>query len=253
MLVGLIGSGNMARALARGWGEPVLCTDGGSGRAAALAAEVGGEALSSNAELAERADLVLLCHKPYQLDAVAEQVAGRARAVVSVLGATPLSSLEAVYPSTPLFRVMPNTPVEVRQGVTCFCEDAAGAEDGLREQVRELFERVSTVVELPERLMDVATGTVGVSPAYLAVIVEAQIDAAVKHGLTADVATTMIVESIAGSAALVRARSGDTLAVRREVTSPAGSTARGLHALETAGVRAAFADALDAVLGDRAL
>lgn len=251
MVIGLIGSGNMARALARGWGEPVLCTDGGSGRAAALAGEVGGEALSSNAELAERADLVVLCHKPYQLEAVAEQVAGRARAVVSVLGATPLAALEAVYPSTPLFRVMPNTPVEVRQGVTCFCEDTPGADDGLREDVRELFERVSTVVELPERLMDVATGTVGVSPAYLAVIVEAQVDAAVKQGLTADVATTIIVESIAGSAALVRARDGDTLAVRREVTSPAGSTARGLHALESAGVRAAFTDALDAVLGDR--
>src|SRR3954471_19009445 len=99
MKIGLIGSGNMARALARGWGEPVLCTDGGSGRAAALAAEVGGEALTSNGELAERADVVILCHKPYQLEAVADQVAGRAQAVVSVLGAVPVAALRAAYPA----------------------------------------------------------------------------------------------------------------------------------------------------------
>ncbi len=64
MKVGLIGAGNMAAAMARGWGDPVLCSDSGSGRAQALAAELGGEALGSNVEVAERADLVVLCHKP---------------------------------------------------------------------------------------------------------------------------------------------------------------------------------------------
>ena len=88
MQIGLIGSGNMARALALGWGEPVLCTDGGSGRARALAAEVGGEAVSGNRELAERADLVILAHKPAGLAEVAWEAAG-AKAVVSVLARTP--------------------------------------------------------------------------------------------------------------------------------------------------------------------
>ena len=67
MQVGLIGAGNMARALARGWGDPVLVSDGGSGRARELARELGGEAFDSNAEVADRADLVVLCHKPAQL------------------------------------------------------------------------------------------------------------------------------------------------------------------------------------------
>ncbi len=70
MKVGFIGAGNMARAIARGWGEPVLCSDGGSGRAAALAAELGGRA-ASNVEVAQEADLVVLCHKPYQIEEVA--------------------------------------------------------------------------------------------------------------------------------------------------------------------------------------
>ena len=82
MRVGLLGSGNMATALARGWGEPVLGTDAIAERAQALAEATGGEAVGSNAELAERADVVLLCHKPYQLDAVAQQIGGRAKAIV---------------------------------------------------------------------------------------------------------------------------------------------------------------------------
>src|SRR5437660_10289031 len=83
MQVGLIGAGSMARALARGWGDPVLVSDSGSGRAGALAAELGGEALSS-AEVAERADLVVLCHKPIQLREVAAELSARARAVASI-------------------------------------------------------------------------------------------------------------------------------------------------------------------------
>ena len=96
--------------------------------------------------------------------------------------------------------------------------------------------------------MDVATGTVGVSPAYTAVIAEAQIDAAVKFGVRAELASEIVVEGLRGSAELIAARGYDTLTVRREVTSPGGSTARGLQALEERGLRAAFGEALRAVL-----
>ena len=74
----------MARALALGWGEPVLCTDSGSGRAKELAALVGGEAVASNRDLAERADVVILAHKPAQLQAVAEEIGDAPRVVVSL-------------------------------------------------------------------------------------------------------------------------------------------------------------------------
>src|SRR5947209_6983893 len=102
MEVGLIGAGNMARALARGWGEPVFCSDAGSGRAAELVAEVGGEALQSNREVAERADLVVLCHKPYQLAEVAQEISGVAKAVVSVLAGVGTEQLQTAYPGTPV-------------------------------------------------------------------------------------------------------------------------------------------------------
>jgi pyrroline-5-carboxylate reductase len=247
MRVGLIGAGNMARALARGWGEPVLCCDAGSGRARELAGELAGEAVDSAVAVAERADLVVLCHKPAQLELVADEISGRVSAVASVLGATTIAQLQRVYPDVPVFRLMPNTPVEVRRGTICYAS-AMDVESRLERDVIELFERLGTVVRVPEGLLDAATAVMGVGPAYQALLTEAQVDAAVRHGLSAALASRLVVETMSGTAALLESRRYDTLAVRREVTSPGGSTARGLEALERGGVRTAFQTAIDAVV-----
>jgi pyrroline-5-carboxylate reductase len=249
MQVGFIGAGNMARALARGWGDPVLCTDSGSGRARRLAEELGGEAVETNRELAERADLVILAHKPAQLTEVAWEAAEAAKAVVSLLARTPQADVRAAYPGVPVFRIEPNTAAQLRRGVLAFAEPDAQTDEALREQVRDLFARVGTVVDVPERLMTIAGACSGVGPAYWALLVEAHVDAAVKAGMPAGMAATLVTETMAGAAALIREHGGDTLAVRREVASPGGTTARGLAALERGGVRAAFAAAMDDVVG----
>src|SRR5215217_1673470 len=246
--IGLVGSGNMARALALGWGEPVLCTDSGSGRAQALAALAGGEAVGSNRELAERSDLVVLAHKPAQLDAVAREIAGAAKVVVSVLARTTQAEVRAAYPETPVFRVEPNTPAEVRRGVIAFAAPDAPVPDALRADVQALFARLGTVVELPESLMRIAGATGGVGPAYWALLVEAQVDSAIRRGMPPQLASTLVTETMAGTAELLRAREYDTFALRRAVTSPGGTTARGLAALERGGVRAALAQAMDDVV-----
>jgi len=244
-VIGLIGAGNMARALARGWGEPVLCTDSGSGRAAELAAEVGGEALDSNAELARRADVVVLAHKPAGLADVAAEAAPNARAVISLLATTTLDELRAAYPRVPVARVQPNTPVEIRQGVTAVAEPL---DDALRPVVEDLFGRVGAVVPLPESLMRVAGATSGVGPAYWALVAEGWVDAAVRRGMPAAQAQILVTETMAGTAGLLRERGHDTLALRRAVASPGGTTARGLAALERGGVRAALSEAMDDVV-----
>lgn len=241
----------MASALARGWGDPVLCSDSGSGRASALAQELGGEALQSNAEVARRADLVVLCHKPYQLETVAAEIAGEAHAVASVVGGTSVERLKAAYPVAQVFLLMPNTPVAVRRGIVCYAP-APEVDKALEAEVIALFERLGTVVTLPEPLLEAAAAVMSVGPAYQALLTEAQIDAAVRHGLPAALAAHLAVETMAGTAALLAARDYDTLGVRREVTSPGGSTARGLAALERGGVRSAFDDAIDAVTGSGA-
>lgn len=249
MVVGLVGSGSIARSLALGWGEPVLCTDAGSGRAGALAEEVGGEALDSNAELADRADLVVLCHKPSQLEAVAGEAAA-ARAVASVLAGRSLADLQAAYPDRPVFRLMPSKAVEMRRGVICFTP-TPGASPQLESKVVELFGRLGTLLSLPEPLMDPATALAGAGPAYLALVAEALRDGAVRQGFPAEQAATIVTETLAGTAELLRARQHDTLALRQEIASPGGFTERGLTALERAGVRGAFADALAAAVGER--
>jgi len=253
MKVGLIGAGNMARALARGWGEPVLVSDSGSGRARALVDELGGRA-ASNLEVAQEADLVVLCHKPYQLKQVAVEIAPHAKAIASVVGATSKAALQDAYPGTPLFRLMPNTPVEVRRGVIIYSPSSTlwgpGDDPELEATVLELFGRLGWVVNVADELAPVAAALTSVAPAYMALVAEAQTDAGVRHGLGAELAGRLAAETMAGSAELLGARSYDTLAVRREVTSPNGSTSRGLDALERGGVRASFAAAIDRVLSD---
>jgi pyrroline-5-carboxylate reductase len=252
MNIGLIGSGNMARALARGWGRPVLCSDPLPERATALAAEVGGEALETNVEVAQRADLVVLCHKPAQLEDVARDVAPHARAVASILAATPLTALHAAYPDRPVYRFIPSLPVEVRQGAVVQA-DGPPQDAALDAQVHDLFAELGTLVVLPDALVDVAMGLMSCAPAYVALVAEAQVDAGVRHGIPASQGAELVVQTLAGTAELLRRRANDTQAIRREVASPGGVTARGLDALERAGLRAAFSDALDAVLdGGRA-
>jgi pyrroline-5-carboxylate reductase len=247
MQIGLIGAGNMARGLALGWGQPVVCTDVLPQRARALADEVGGEAVGSSQEVAQRADLVFLCHKPPQLQAVAAEVAPHARAVASILAATPLAAVTAAYPDRPVYRVLPSTPVEVRQGAVILAADDE-QDPELDAAVRDLLAELGTLVVLDDGVVDVAMGLMSNAPAYYALVVEAQVDAGVRHGLTPDQAARLVVQTMAGTAELIRRQDYDTLAVRRAVTSPGGSTARGLDALERGGLRGAFSAALDAIL-----
>jgi pyrroline-5-carboxylate reductase len=240
----------MARAMARGWGDPVLCSDSGSGRAQALADELGGRA-ATNAEVAAEADLVILCHKPYQLGPVAQEIADQVTTVVSVLGGVTSDELRLTFRGAQVFRLIPNTPVEVRRGVSVYAphlgQDGYVVNHDLEREVIALFDRLGTVVTIDESLLGVATGVSSVGPAYHALVVEAQVDAAVRHGIKPAVAAQLVAETMSGTAELLRIRGYDTLTVRREVTSPGGSTARGLDALERGGLRAAFSAAMDGV------
>ncbi len=248
MQIGLIGCGNMARALARGWGRPLLCADPIVERARSLAEELGGQAFDSNAEVAARADVIVLCHKPAQLQGVAREVAGEAKAIASILAATSLAALHDAYPGKPVYRFIPSLPVEVRQGAVV--QAAAAEQDAsLDGAVRDLFAELGTLVVLDDSLVDVAMGLMSCGPAYVALVAEAQVDAGVRRGIPAAQGAELVVQTLAGTAELLRRRGNDTVAVRREVASPGGLTARGLDALERAGLRSAFSEALDAVLG----
>jgi pyrroline-5-carboxylate reductase len=248
MKLGFIGAGNMASALARGLGEPVLVSDIDRERAEALAQAVGGEAVSSNGELAERADLVVLCHKPGQLAEVAVEAAGSAQGVVSILAATTTAQVEEAYPGVPVYRFIPNLPAEVGRGVLCY---AAGsrASEGPEDELLELFGRAGTVIALAdEALLEPAMAVMSCGPAFVALVAEAFAEAGAAHGIEAGDARRMAVETMAGTAAWLERHDLDTADLRRRVATPGGVTEKGLMALEDGGMRALCRSAVDTVV-----
>jgi pyrroline-5-carboxylate reductase len=248
MRLGFIGAGNMATALARGLGEPVLVHDIDRGRAEALAAETGGEVAESGSALAQAADVVVLCHKPPQLEEVAGEAGEHAKAVVSILGGVPVAAVEDAYPDRPVYRLMPSIPVEVGQGVVLYAPGRLAAE-GPEAELRPLLDRLGTLVEVPEELIDVGTALMSCAPAFLALVAEALVDAGVRRGLDQDAAGRMVVETMAGTATVLRESGADTRRLRERVTSPGGMTEKGLVELEEGGIRDAFDAAVAAASG----
>jgi pyrroline-5-carboxylate reductase len=247
MQLGFIGAGNMASALARGLGDPVLVFDPDTGRAEALAAATGGRALDSGAEVAERADAVVLCHKPKQLDEVAAEIRGAAKAVVSILAATPTSRIEQAFPDVPVYRFIPNMPVEQGKGVLCYAAGSRAAE-GPEAEVLERFGRAGSVIALDEPLLEPAMALMSCGPAFMSLVAEAFADAGAAHGLDRHDAVRMTVETMAGTAAHLARHDLDLEDLRARVATPGGVTERGLIALEDGGLRDVCRAAVDTVV-----
>ena len=243
MIVGFIGSGNMAAAMARGWadGRPdspsrLLFTDAGSGRARALARETGGEAMESNQALVEASDVVVLAVSPGVLDQVATEIESPGM-LFSLLGATPLARLTAAFPQVDVLRLMPNLGVEVGKGVICVAE--GGVEEGpRREEAFSSLRALGEVIELEDALMDAATALMGCSPAYFAEVAQALADVGTERGLDPEAAVRMVSLSMAGTADLLARRT--PFEISTEVAHPGGSTEAGLEALEEGGGPEAF-------------
>lgn len=166
--------------------------------------------------------------------------------VVSIVAGVPCVRLEAALGGEPaVVRAMPNTAALVGAGVTAISggsfatsHDLAWAED--------VLSAVGTVVRLPERLLDAVTGLSGSGPAYFFLVAEALMEAGVQMGLTREVSRNLVVETMYGSAALLRETGRDPESLRAEVTSPAGTTAVGIRTLEARAVRSAFMEAVAA-------
>jgi pyrroline-5-carboxylate reductase len=248
MKLGLIGAGNMASALARGIGEPVVVHDIDEAKARALAEELGGEAVGSNAEVAERTDALVLCHKPKQLEEVASQVDGRAKVVISILAATSTERIAEVYPDASIYRFIPNIPTEVQRGVLAYVPGPL-AEDGPEEEILELMGRTGTVIRLDdEPLIEPAMALMACGPGFMALVAETFAEAGAAHGLDRTDAMRMVVETMGGTADYLARHGYDGPALRTRVATPGGTTERGLIALEEHGLRDVARAAVDAVV-----
>jgi pyrroline-5-carboxylate reductase len=252
MRIGFVGAGNMAAAMARGWAaarpdgpDAMLFRDLEAARAAELADEVGGETREGLVALRDDSDLLVLAVKPGALDSVAKELGGEAPAIVSVLAATPLERLESAFGGVPLLRLIPNQPVEVRQGVICH-PPARGFTDQMEEQILGLLDLLGERVEIEERLMEAAMAVMSCSPAYIALFAEALADAGVREGLEPAHAATLVADSLTGTAELLRKR--DPSAIRQAVAPLGGATDAGLKALDFEGFERAIEAAVEASL-----
>jgi pyrroline-5-carboxylate reductase len=164
--------------------------------------------------------------------------------VLSIAAGVTIRRLEAALPpGTPVVRAMPNTPALVGAGAAAVAAGRAADEADLA-WAEEVLGVVGTVVRVDEPLLDAVTGLSGSGPAYVFLVAEALIEGGVLAGLPRPVATTLAVHTLLGSARLLDESPEEPAALRAAVTSPGGTTAAGLRALEARGVRSAFLEAV---------
>lgn len=194
------------------------------------------------------ADVVIVAVKPADVASVLEASLPTLRddaLVVSIAAGVGIAALEAAVPGRPVVRAMPNTPAVVREGVAAIAP-GTHATDRHLDIARRLLEAVGAVVVVPESLLDAVTGLSGSGPAYVFLLAEAMIEAGVLNGLPRDVAATLVHGTIRGAGVLLT-ESGETAEqLRAAVTSPGGTTAVGLRALESGSMRAAVLNAVTA-------
>jgi len=208
-----------------------------------------GVAVVSNVEAARRADTVVLVVKPQDMGDLLDEIAGELRPgqlVVSLAAGTTTAFLESRLPDeVAVVRVMPNTPALVDEGMAAISPGLHCTERHLAE-AEALMSSVGKVLRIPERQQDAVTAISGSGPAYIFFVVESMIEAGVHLGLPRSTATDLVVQTLVGSAKMLRETGTHPTVLREQVTSPAGTTAAALRELEIHKVRAAFLAAMEA-------
>ena len=207
----------------------------------------GVRATTDNVEAAEAGELVALAVKPQNLPEVMGQLRGRLRqgqAALSIVAGAKMSTIVGGLDHPAVVRVMPNTPAQIGEGISMWiCSSAV--EEGLREGAQAVLGTMGPHVEVEdEKYLDMATALSASGPAYVFTFIEALIDAGVYLGLPREMARLLALQTVAGSASLTRQTGKHPAELRDMVTSPGGTTAEALLALERGGFRAAVSEAV---------
>jgi len=254
--VAFLGGGKMGEALVSGLirsggrsADEIMVTCRREERAQELAGKYGVTATLDNAEAVGWADTLVLMVKPQDMEALLELVAPKVSPttlVISFAAGIRTSFVEKHLPDgVPVVRVMSNVPVMVDEAMSVISEGRF-ADDGHMAVAEELLSSVGKVLRLKEKHQDAVTATSGSGPAYFFLLAEAMIEACILLGLSRDVATELIIQTMLGSAKMLRDTGKHPVELREMVTSPGGTTIAAIRHLEEAGVRAAFLNAIDA-------
>ncbi|HUG83718.1 MAG TPA: pyrroline-5-carboxylate reductase [Euzebya sp.] len=253
--IGILGTGRLGEALLSG------LLRSGSAQASQIRASVRrpdrAEELSTrhgivvtvdSAAVADWADIVVVAVKPQTLDVLLGQIKGHIRPgepVISVVAGVPTTRFEQALGEVPVVRVMTNVPVLVDEAMSAISPGHHAAEEHLA-LAEDLLRQVGRVVRLDEQDLDAVTALSGSGPAYFFLLAEAMIDAGILLGLSRDISTELIVQTMVGSALMLRDTGRHPVELRESVTSPGGTTIAAIRVLEEQRVRAAFLNAIEA-------
>ena len=242
LVSGLIRSGGRSA-------DEIMVTNRREERSRELAERYGITTTLSNAEAAAWADVLVLMVKPQDMDALLSEIREHVTPddlIVSFAAGIRTSFVEKRLPDeVPVVRVMSNVAVLVDEAMSVVAAGSHSTEAHL-EVAEELLGYVGKVLRLKETHLDSITATSGSGPAYFFLLAEAMIEACILLGLSRDIATELIIQTMLGSAKMLRDTGKHPVELREMVTSPGGTTIAAIRHLEEAGVRAAFLNAIDA-------
>jgi pyrroline-5-carboxylate reductase len=247
-----IGSGNMAEGILSGVvgqglvpASQITMTDIRAERLAELADKYAVQTSQDNATAVSSADIIFLAVKPQMLTAVAGPIGDHIppqALVISILAGTTLTSLTSSLDHPALIRAMPNTPAQIGQSMTVWCETTA-VSAAQSQAAQQLFQSFGEEIQVPkESYLDMATAINGSGPGYVFLILEAMIDTAVQMGFARPVAEKLVLQTFLGSVQYAQESDHHLVELRNRVTSPGGTTAAGLYAMEQNGLRIALTE-----------
>ena len=247
---GRIGEALLSGLLSSGW-RNIVVTSRREERVSELHERHGVEATTSNPDAVRGAALVVIAVKPQDIDALLAEIGplvSTDQTVLSVAAAIPTAHIEArIADDVPVVRAMPNSPSTVHEGMAGICA-GAHAGDAQLALAEEVLMHLGRVVRVPENAMDAITAVSGSGPAYFALLAEAMIEAGILLGLSREISTTLVVQTMLGTGKQLRDEKMHPVELRESVTSPGGTTIAAIRELEQAGVRAAFLNAIQAAM-----
>jgi pyrroline-5-carboxylate reductase len=247
---GRIGEALLSGLLSSGWSD-IVVTSRRETRVAELHERHGVEATTSNTDAVRGAALVVVAVKPQDIDALLEEIGPlltTEQTVLSVAAAIPTKRIEArIADGVPVVRAMPNSPSTVHEGMAGISA-GAHANDVHLALAEDVLSHLGRVVRVQEDAMDAITALSGSGPAYFALLAEAMIEAGILLGLSREISTTLVVQTMLGTGKQLRDEKMHPVELRESVTSPGGTTIAAIRELEQAGVRAAFLNAIEAAM-----
>ena len=250
---GKAGEALIAGVISSGWCEPgqIVATARHTERLEELAGLHGIRTTTATAEAVDGAGLVVIGVKPQDIETLLGEISGAVttgQTVVSIAAAIPTALIENhLADRVPVVRVMPNTPMTVHEGMAGISAGTYAEEEHLA-QAEEILGSVGRTVRVDEDYMDAITAVSGSGPAYFALLAESMIEAGILLGLSREISTDLVVQTMLGTAKLLRDGKMHPVELREAVTSPGGTTIAAIRELEQAGVRAAFLNAIQAAM-----